>query len=235
MLITFLRAIILYLFIVICMRILGKRQLGELEASELAITIIIAELCTIPMQNNAIPLIHGILPALVIISVEFILTYFNMKSIRFRSFMWGKPSILVQNSEINQRELRKNRISIDELSEALRLQNVTDISLIKYAILETSGQISVILYSNQSPLTPEQMNISVDEQGLPVVVVSDGRILSHNLSIRNINKADLESKLRMLGHPPSKDIFLMTIDDNGNTYVVEKQLKERTRKGMEKR
>ena len=225
MLIIFIRTIVLYTCILVTMRIMGKRQLGELEASELAVTIIISELAAIPMQNIEIPLLYGILPSFTIVGLEFLLSFGLVKSIRFRSIVCGKPSIIIQNGEILQKELRKNRISIDEIIEALRMLNVTDISTIKYGVLETSGKMSVLPYGDRLPLTLKDMEKKADDNGIPIIVVSDGRVLSANMEIRNVDKTWIENYLKKNKYPSAKNIFLMTIDDNQNVYVAKRDRK----------
>ncbi len=225
MLIIFIRAIILYLLIIFTMRILGKRQLGELEASEFAITILISDLASVPMQDTGIPLLHGLIPILVVVSIEFIISFGIVRSLRFRKFMCGKPSIIVQNGEINQREMRKNRFSIDELMEELRAKNITDISKIKYAILETGGELNTILYGKEQPLTVSQMKIKTEDKGIPIALVSDGRMIEENMAIRNVDKKWLEDYLHRHKQPGYKDIFLMTMDDCQNIYIQKKEKK----------
>ena len=155
MIIAFLRTIILYLLIIAGIRLMGKRQVGELEPSELVLDLIIADLAAVPMQDFGIPLLSGIIPILTLLSVTMVLSVLTMKSVKFRAIVCGRPSIIVENGRLNQQEMRRNRFTVDELNEELRVQGITDLSTVKYAILETNGRVSVIPYANQRPVTAE--------------------------------------------------------------------------------
>jgi len=223
MLVILIRTLILFFGIFAIMRILGKRQLGELEASEFVITLLISELAAVPMQDIGTPLLHGVIPILAMVSLELLFTYGIIKSLRFRILLCGKPSIVIQNGRIIQKELLKSRISVDELLEELRSKNVTDISQVKYGILETSGDLSVILFSQFNPVTAGDMKVNPPDTGLPVVVINDGKLLQNNMKIRNVDSDWIKKYLRSKKMPEMRDIFLMTIDDLGNIYVSEKE------------
>ena len=153
MVIAFLRTIILYLFIIVGIRLMGKRQVGELEPSELVLALLIADLAAVPMQDFGIPLLTGIIPILTLLCLTMALSVLTMKSVRFRAVLCGRPSIIVENGKLHQREMQKNRFTVDELMEELRMKGITDLNSIKYAILETNGQISVLPYAAQQPVT----------------------------------------------------------------------------------
>ena len=181
------RTIILYLLIILGIRLMGKRQIGELEPSELVLSLIIADLAAVPMQDFGIPLIMGIIPILTLLCLSAILSVLTVKSIRFRALLCSRPSIVIQDGKILTREMVKNRFTVDELMEELRMAGVTDLSTVKYAVLETTGRISVLPYAEHQPVTVRDMGLKVKEAGLPVIVVSDGRVLSHNLKTRNLS------------------------------------------------
>jgi len=202
------------------MRLMGKRQLGELEPSEFAVTVMISELASIPLQDIDIPLLHGILPILVIVSLEFIMSYLSLRSLRFRALTCGKPSILIADGKIDQHEMSKTRLSLDELMSALRVNGTTDISSVRYAILEPGGQLSVIPYERSSPATPSQLSKDVNEPGIPFVLINDGRFVASNLKKRGLDKVWVENWLKRNGKPRSRDIFLLTLDDCGNFYCA---------------
>ena len=130
---------------------MGKRQVGELEPSELVLSLIIADLASVPMQDYGIPLLTGVVPILTLLSLTMILSVLTMKSVRFRALLCGRPSIVIQNGSLDQREMARNRLTLDELLEELRGKGYTDLSAVKYAILETNGQLSVLPYANQKP------------------------------------------------------------------------------------
>lgn len=222
MVIAFTRTIILYLLIIAGIRLMGKRQVGELEPSELVLSLIIADLAAVPMQDFGIPLLAGIIPIVTLLSITTILSVLTMKSVRFRALMCGRPSIIVENGKLKQREMAKNRFTVDELMEDLRLQGINDLSTIKYAILETNGRLSILPYANQRPATAEQMKAATQELGLPLVIISDGRLLSHNLRARGLNKSWLKKALREHGAKEIGDVFLLTVDEKNNVYFTAK-------------
>lgn len=223
MLVVLCRTVILFVLIIISMRILGKRQLGEMEPSEFVIALLISDIAAVPIEDNGTPLMYGVVPMFALISLELLITFGVMKNLRFRVLLCGKPSIVVQNGKIIQKELLRSRITVDELIEELRGKDVTDISKVKYAILETSGELNVILYADHKPATVSDMNIKVEDTGLPVAIISDGKVLRNNLKIRNIDESWVEKYLRKRKMPGPDGIFLMTIDDQGNIYISEKE------------
>ena len=224
MVIAFLRTIILYLLIIAGVRLMGKRQVGELEPSELVLALIIADLAAVPMQDFGIPLLSGIIPILTLLGITMILSVLTMRSVKFRAIICGRPSIIVENGKLHQREMKKNRFTVDELMEELRMKGVSDISTVKYAILETNGQISVLPYANQLPVTAEQMNVAPDDVGLPIVIINDGRVLDHNLKTRGLNHEWLEKRLSEHKVNSSKDVFLLTVDEQNRVYFVAKDV-----------
>ncbi len=226
MLVIFFRSIILVTCVLIALRILGKRQIGELETSEFVVTLVISDLASVPMQNIGTPLLHGIIPILTMVGLQFLITFGILKSIRFRTLMSGKPSIVIQEGEIKQSELKKSRLTIDELLEELRTQDVLDLSTVKYAILETGGDLSVIKYADLRTVTVKDMGIHTEEKGLPIILISDGRYLDENIEIRNITRKWVDNYLIKNKLPDHKGIYLMTLDESGKVYI---SLKERNR------
>ena len=217
-----LRTIILYILIIAGVRLMGKRQVGELEPSELVLSLIIADLASVPMQDYGIPLLTGIVPILTLLSVTMILSVLTMKSVRFRALLCGKPSVVVRNGAVDQREMAKNRLTVDELLEELRIQGYTDLSVVKYAILETNGQLSVLPYANQKPPTAREMKVSVEEGGLPRVVVSDGKLLERNLKALGRDRSWLDRQLTQRGCKDVSKVFLLLVDEGGAVYFAEK-------------
>lgn len=223
MVIAFLRTIILYLLIIAGIRLMGKRQVGELEPSELVLALIIADLAAVPMQDFGIPLLTGIIPILTLLCITMLLSVLTMHSVKFRALVCGRPSIIVENGRLHQREMKKNRFTIDELMEELRMKGVTDLSTVKYAILETNGQVSVLPYANQLPATAEQMNVTPDDVGLPLVIVNDGWVLDHNLRTRGLDHAWLDKQLKAHKLHNPRQVFLLTVDEQNRVYLVEKE------------
>lgn len=218
MLITFIRTIILYLLVITAIRVMGKRQIGELQPSELVVTIMISELAAIPMQATSIPLIYGILPILTLIIAEVLFSYITLKSEKARSIISGKPSILIKNGIINEDELRKLRFNLNDLLEELRINNYPNIKDVEFAILETSGQLSVIPKSQKRAVTPEDLNIDTEYEGLPVTVISDGNINYENLNILKLDKQWLLNELKKFNINNPKEVFFASLDTQGNLF-----------------
>ena len=225
MVIAFLRTIILYIFIIAGIRLMGKRQVGELEPSELVLALLIADLAAVPMQDFGIPLLTGIVPIFTLLCLTMALSVLTMKSVRFRAMMCGRPSIIVENGRLHQGEMRKNRFTVDELMEELRMQGITDLTTVKYAILETNGQISVLTRAEERPVTAGQMGLRPKEGGLPVVIINDGRVLTHNLRGRGLDDAWLDKQLKAHHVRCSSDVFLLTVDEQNQVYLAEKEWK----------
>jgi len=225
MLITILRTLILFAFTVVFLRIMGKRQIGQLQPYELVVIIMISELAVIPMEDTRIPLISGLIPIFILFALEVSLSLISLKSEKARGIICGKPSILIENSQIKEQELRRLRFNINDLLEELRLKDVSKISDVEYAILETNGQLSVILKSDKRPVQPRDLNIAPQYEGLPITLVIDGQIMHDNLRKLNYNKEWLERELGKLGVKELNEVLLATVDELGNIYY---QLKSAT-------
>lgn len=223
MVIAFVRTVILYLFIIAGIRLMGKRQVGELEPSELVLALIIADLAAVPMQDFGIPLLSGIIPILTLLAITMIISMLSMKSVKFRALLCGRPSIIVENGKLHQREMRKNRFTVDELMEELRMKGISDISTVKYAILETNGQISVLPYSDQKPPIARDMGVQTEEGGLPLVIINDGRVLDHNLKTRGYDRGWLNKQLNAHGAKAPEEVYLLTADEGGRVYFAAKE------------
>ena len=220
-----LRTIILYVLIIAGVRLMGKRQVGELEPSELVLSLIIADLASVPMQDYGIPLLTGVVPILALLCVTMILSVLTMMYVGFRAVLCGRPSVVVRNGALDQREMARNRLTVDELLEELRAQGYTDLSVVKYAILETNGKLSVLPYADQKPPTAREMAVAVQESGLPRVVVSDGRLLEHNLKALGHDRPWLEGQLRKRGCAGPEEVFLMLVDEQEQIYLARRELK----------
>jgi len=221
---AFFRTVILYFTLMIGLRLMGKRQIGELEPSELVLTLLISDLAAVPMQDFGIPLIHGILPIVVLLSLSMLLSYFNLKSIRFRALLCGRPTLIIRNGKLLQRAMQKNRFTVDELHEQLRSQNVTDLEDVKYAILETSGKVSLLLYSQKTPLTAEWAGIPVhDTVTLPILLINDGHIMADNLRESGHDMRWLQKQLQKHSLSSPHQVFLFTVDENEKTVCIKKE------------
>lgn len=223
MFVVLIRTVVLYLFIIVGIRLLGKHQIGQLEPSELVLTLIIADLASVPMQDNGIPLLSGLIPIVVLLCLSTIISVLCGKSIKFRALLCGRPSIMVENGQVVEAELKKNRLTLDELMEELRIQGYADFKSIKFALLETNGQLSVLPFAAEKPATAAQMGVSTQETGLPVVLISDGRLLEHNLKGLGYEEIWLEKQLAAHGLHSPRQAFLLTVDEGGNTCCVAKK------------
>lgn len=216
------RTVILYILIIAGIRLMGKRQVGELEPSELVLSLIIADLASVPMQDFGIPLLAGVVPILALLAMTMILSVLTMRSVRFRALLCGRPSIIIREGKVDQREMARNRLTVDELLEELRGQGYTDPSAVKYAILETNGQLSVLPFAAQKPPTAQQLGLEVEQWELPLVVVSDGRLLEHNLTQLGRDRAWLDKRLKEGGCSDPKQVFLLLADRGGKVYLTRK-------------
>lgn len=221
---AFFRTVILYILLMVGLRLLGKRQIADLEPSELVLTLIISDLAVVPMQDYGIPMINGILPIITLLCLSMLLSFFNLKSIRFRALICGTPAVIIQNGRVNQKNMAKNRLTLDELFEQLRSQGYTDLNSIKYAILETNGQLSILPYTRESPITPQIANLSViDRVTLPILVINDGHVMHDNLLASGHDRTWLSEQLtaRKLNSP--RQVFLMTVDEDDTVICVAKE------------
>jgi len=221
--IAFVRTVILYVFIIAGIRLMGKRQVGELEPSELVLALIIADLAAVPMQDFGIPLLAGVIPILTLLALTMLISMLTMKSVKFRALICGRPSIIVENGVLHQREMSKNRFTVDELMEELRMKGISDISTVKYAILETNGQLSVLPFNQEKPPTAQDMKMNLKESGLPIVIINDGRVLDHNLATRGYDRVWLEQQLKAHGVKQAEDVYLLTADEKGKVYFAPKE------------
>ena len=200
---SYLRTIILHLVLLLVIRLMGKRQIGQMEASEFVVTMLVANLASIPMQDGAIPLYSGVVPIFTVLGVELVLSALSLRSIRIRKLLCGKPVILIENGNILQQNLKKTRVTIDELIGHLREKDVLDIRAVQYAILETNGNLSVFPYPKEKPASAKEAGIPARKQYLPITIISDGFLMKENLAkakkdirwvqrILEENKAELE-------------------------------------------
>ena len=222
MLISLIRAVILYLALILTVRLMGKRQLGEMEPMEFVVTMLIANLAAVPMQETGTPLLAGLLPILVVLAMELILSVLIYKSVPMRRLLCGKPVILIENGRILQQNLRKTRVNTDELSEYLRIRGVTDLTQVQYAILETSGAISAFLYPKFEPAPARDAGVQVSGRKLPVTVISSGRLLRENLPLLGRDEAWVQEVLRHY-NCRVQDVYLLTSEPGGKLYFAAMQ------------
>ena len=222
MLITFFRAIVLYLIVLIVMRLMGKREIGQLQPFELAISIMIADLASIPMTEIGIPIFNGIVPILGLLVMHLIISLINLKSLKAREIICGKPSILIYRGKINEKELKKERFTINELEERLRGNNVVNLGDVEYAILETSGQVTVIQKPEKRNTIPEDFNIVPEYEGIPYDLVVDGKVMNKNLKAIGKNYNWLKKQVEKFDIKP-EEALVVTIDGKGQIFCQKKE------------
>ena len=222
MLITFFRAIILYIIVLIVMRLMGKREIGELQPFELAISIMIADLASIPMTETGIPLSNGIVPILGLLVMHLVISIINLKSNRAREIICGKPRILIYRGKIDENALKKERFSINELQEKLRSKDIMNLGDVEFAILETSGEITVVQKPNKRNTVPEDFGIMPEYEGISYDLIVDGKIMSENLQKIGKNYEWLKKQVEKFGFNP-KQIFIATIDGKGQFFCQKKE------------
>ncbi len=220
--ISFVRTIILYIFVVTAMRVMGKRQIGELQPSELVVAILISELAAIPMQETGIPLVSGMIPILTLISCEIILSSITLVSVKLRQWITGKPSTLIKSGQIDQEEMRRLRFTLDDLMEELRLCGYMGPDEVSFAVLETNGKLSVFPTSQNKPATAGMMNLSLPDGGLPVTLISDGMLSLPSLISTGKDMTWLQNTLSAQNFTP-QNVFLMTVDSLGKVLIIPKE------------
>lgn len=223
MMTAFARTVILYFLIMIGLRLMGKRQIGELEPGELVLTMMISDLATVPMQDFGIPLLAGVIPILTLLALSMLLSQLSLTSLRFRRLACGAPSVLIREGVLQQETMRKNRYTLDELLEELRGQGIAGIGDVKYAVLENSGHLSVLPWARRQPPSAEDLGVTAGEEAtLPVILVNDGRLLRRNLRAQGLDETWLREALRREGLASHREAFLLTVDERGAVTCVKK-------------
>lgn len=225
MLVTFFRAILLYTIVLIVMRLMGKREIGQLQPFELAISIMIADLASIPMTDTGVPISNGIIPILGLLVMHLLISIINLKSIKAREIICGKPRILIYRGRIDEKALKKERFTINELEERLRGNNVVNLGDVEYAILETSGNITVIQKPEKRNTIPEDFNIVPDYEGISYDLVVDGKIMDKNLKKLGKNYQWLKNQVAKFNIRP-EEALVVTIDGKGQIFCQEKEKKD---------
>lgn len=222
MIIAFFRTIILYIAVMACMRLMGKRQLGEMQPFELVVTIMISDFASVPMQNTGVPLINGLVPILTLSVLEIFFSFVVLKSKRARTVLIGRPSILIRNGEIDMEELSRLRFSIDDLIEEVRKKDLNDISDVEIAILETDGGFSVIPKAEARTATLSDLNISGDEDELPCEIILDGRRINENMKKCGMSEKRLRKMLGQMGYTDIGEIAVATYTQKDGLTVKRK-------------
>lgn len=218
-----LRTTIVYVVIIAAMRLMGKRQLGDLELSELVVTVLVADIAVAPIADPRLPLLVGLGPVILLFVLEYLVSVTAFHSVKLRLALFGKPSIIIEDGRIIQREMKRNRFTPEELLQELRNQGVEDLSTVARAVLETSGQLNVILRAEHRPVTAQTLNLTVPDAGRFTAIISDGRVLSTNLQRMGRDSRWLDHELARHGTERSEDVYLMLLNESGQVYFAARE------------
>lgn len=222
MLVVFLRALVLYIIIMFSLRLMGKRQLGELQPTELVVTILVSNIASLPIEDLNMPMLLGTIPILALVGFELIVSNISLQSKWFRRLLSGKPMIIIENGKIDQKQMRKLRFSIDDLMGTIRQHNIFDIRDVSYAIVETNGQVSILQKFEKQSVTPEMMQINGSQETPPVVIISDGKLISSALQDCSLDEDWLNKTLQKENYT-IKDVFMMISNDKKEYYIIKKE------------
>lgn len=225
MIITIIRTVILYVFVTLGIRLMGKRQIGEMQPNELVVTLLISEIAAIPLQDTSQPIIDGVVAIFMLVILEIIISVISMKSMFMRKIMNGKSAVIIKNGVIDQNVMRRVRMTVLDLVELLRGQNVFDISTVAFAVLEVNGNLSVLLKSPEQPATAGDLNIEKEDALLPLPVISDGKIIKESLGALEIDETDVTETVKA-NKTEVKKVFLMTMDRYKNISIIKMREKE---------
>ncbi len=222
MVLIFIRTIIIYIFVLIVMRTMGKRQIGQMQPFELVIAMMIADLAATPMAESGIPIVYGLIPILGLLVMHTLISIINLKSIKIRELICGKPRILIYRGKIDQTALKKENFTINELQERLRNNNITNIADVEYAILETSGQVTVIEKPGKRNVTPEDLGLDVEYEGISYDLIIDGKVMEENLKILNKDYSWLKKEMKKFKLKP-EEVLVATIDGKNQIFCQKKE------------
>ncbi len=223
MTVIFARSFITYVVLLLVFRLMGKRQIGELQPSELVTTLLLSEVASQPVTDGSIPLVYGLVPIAAILSFEVILSFAITKNKKIKKIMTGDISVLIDKGQLNMEEMKKNRLSLEELASELRQKNIPDISRVQYAIMEKNGKISVIEKSKYQPCTLEDMNLQSEEKGIAHALIVDGEVCYENLQSSGKKEGFIFKELEKRNIPSAENILLFTCDDAGNINIIKKE------------
>lgn len=222
MLLAYIRTIMLYLILIMVVRLMGKRQIGQMEPAEFVVTMLVANLAAIPMQDGGIPLLSGLVPILTVLGVELLLSWFSMRCVPLRRWLCGKPVILIENGKIMQNNLRRTGITMDELTGHLREKDVLSIDQVQFAILETDGNFSVFPYPKYQPASAMDAGINAKPQYLPITIIEDGHLFRHNLRLSGKDESWLNNILHQ-HNATLANTWLLTVDRNNHITFVSRE------------
>ena len=224
MITAFFRTVLLYVLLIVGLRLTGKRQIGQLEPIEFVLMMLLSDLASVPMQDFGLPLLQGVIPIATLLALSTLLSGVSMLSVRFRSLICGEPTLIVRDGVLQQAAMKRSRLTLDEVLEELRVQGVSSLADVKYAVLETSGQLSVLLRADVQPATPKQMGLKVDDDVfLPAIIIDNGRLMGKNLQKMGLDDKWLQKQLKSHKIHRVQDVFLMTVDRGGSVVLAKKE------------
>ena len=223
MLQVMLRSAVIYLVLLAALRLMGKRQMGELELNELVIAMLLSDLASTPLQDLSMPLHYGIVSALTLLSLSLLLSWICLKSLRFRSFFWGNPTVIIRDGTVVQSAMRRNRFTVEELLGELRVQGITDLRRVKHAILETNGQLSIQLISSERTPTAADFKLPSQEEEPAALIINDGHLLEQALRDQSLDRSWLQNVLTQHGLTRVEEVFLLTVDGKKRALLIPKE------------
>ena len=224
MITAFFRTVLLYGLLIVGLRLTGKRQIGQLEPIEFVLMMLLSDLASVPMQDFGLPLLQGVIPIATLLALSTLLSGISMLSVRFRSLVCGEPTLIIREGVFQQAAMKRSRLTLDEVLEELRVQGVSSLDDVKYAVLETSGQLSVLLRADVQPATPKQMRLKVDDDVfLPVIIIDNGRLMGKNMEKLGLDEKWLQKQLKAHKAHRVQDVFLMTVDRGGTVVLAKKE------------
>ena len=222
MLISIIRTVLLYAFIIFAIRLMGKRQISDMQPSELVVTMVISDIASLPMQNTSQPLLSGIVPVLVLVAMEVTVSVLMMKSRRFRKLICGSPVVVIADGRILQSEMKRLRLTVDDVIAQLRQQNIFSLDDVQYCIMETNGVLSVLEKPGKRVPNAEECGVKIADNKMEAVVVSDGAIIDSSVNMLPSGTEQINNILRK-NHTDLKDVFIMTLDGSGAYKIIKKE------------
>ncbi len=216
------RTTLIYIVVTFAIRIMGKRQIGDMQPNELVITLLISEIAAIPLQDSNQPILNGVAAICILVILEISVSVIAMKSLFVRSLINGESIIIIRNGKVDEKAMRRVRLTVTDLIELLREQSVFSIEDVQYGVLEVNGSLSILQKAEKRNLTPEDIKLSPSESEMPILVVCDGKMIKKSLELLSISEKALNEIIRNNNYY-IKEIFLMTLTPSGKPYIVKKE------------
>ena len=222
MLISIIRTVILYAFVMFAIRLMGKRQISDMQPSELVVTMVISDIASLPMQNTSQPLLSGVVPVLILVSLELTVSAVMLKSLRFRKLICGSPVVIIEDGKLLQKQLKRLRLSVDDLCAQLRQQNIFSLGDVQYCIMETNGSLSVLEKPQKRKPNAEESGVLIEDNKIEAVVINDGKLISSALKLCEKDEKQVINILNS-NNINMTEVFIMTMDGNGNSSIILKE------------